>query len=550
MSAAQAEAGPTRSGPARAAGSAFRVVTAVVLLGIVLLLVGLVGQGAAGARGLAPSWPGHLGPTRPAGPPRGQTAMARFDAAQEQASRVLAGLQPRSGVHAEPGSGSGMRPGSSRASGPPPEASSLPQAPAPGDSGTPGDTAPRLAQMTLPDRQLRPRQRPGEPSDGSGGRTGEEGMVLSDALPPVGALAAAARTADRPAGGTAWLRVAQAGERPPVPSRAQLRASMGARIESLRAQTLALQAEIDAARQNPPARLEEAQRQAAEFQRQYDKLTQEAERLPKLPPFPGLSFPGLYRVPRPPADLVRELQQEAEELARKAEAIERSYQDRIPEVRSAYRAEDQARLDRLDEELADLDEQAREIREQIIDLQIRSYFLTDPPAGTTPQPPEPESPAPSPHPDTPAPPTRPRDPGSPPDQPHRFGELDDADAQDGTHSTARAPVDQPHDIAATGRAAEPPVPAQPPQPTGPTTPEAELVAASPLAHPADDPLGSGTPGHPDGLVNGFENHLDASVDPQPTPSLTAWEPADRGDRPDDHGLASSDFGSDAGVVTV
>lgn len=546
MSAGQAEAGPTRSGPARAAGRVLRVVTAVVLLGIVLLLVALVEQGAAEARGLAPSSPGRLDRAQPAGSPRGQTAMARFDAAQEQASRVLASLQPRSGVHAEPGSGSGMRPGSDRASRPLPGASSLPQAPAPGDSGAPGATAPRLAQMTLPERELKPRQRSGEPSGGSGGRRGEEGMVLSDALPPVGVLAAAAGPVGRPAAGTAWLQVAQASERPPVPSRAQLRASMHERIESLRAQTRALQAKIDAARQNPPAALEEAQRQAQEFQQQYDKLLDEAERVPTAPSFDPQDP---YRVPRPPTDLVQELQEEASQLAGKAEALERRYQDRRPEVQSASQAQDQARLDRLNKELMDLNEQALEIREQIIDLQIRNYFLTDPPADTPPQPPE--RPAPSPNPDTPAPPTRPRGPGSPPDQPHRFGEPDDA--QDDTHSTAQAPADQPHDVVATGRAAEPSVPSQPPQPATaaePAEPEAELLAASPLAHPANDPFGSGTLSHPDGLVNGFENHLDASAGPLPASSLTTWEPADRGDSPDDHGLAISDLGGDAGVVTV
>jgi hypothetical protein len=340
MSAIHAKAKHPRPGTASAARSALRVATAVVLLGILTLLVALVSQGTARAQALTPSAPGSLASTQPARSPGGQPAIDQFDAAQQQAVTLLARL---------------------------PRATSLPQAPNPGDSGSTGDTTPRLAQMMPADqRQLKPRQRPGAP-EGVHGE--EDGLVLSDALPPVGLLTAAAHTTDPPAR-TAQLQRAQAtsGE---ASMRNELRARFEQEIDRLAEQARrlnGLRGDLQTKIGSSPS-YEAAQQlypQLEVLDNQFLAAMETLERAPKLLP------PHLYPVPTPPPALAPQFQDRAIRLHEQAEQLQQRV-DSSPGHEKSW-----AEIDRLAAE-------REEHRQAINDLIIENWLLTQESAGQAPQ---------------------------------------------------------------------------------------------------------------------------------------------------------------------
>jgi hypothetical protein len=186
-----------RASPARVVGGALRVMTALLLLllGIVVLLVALVGQGRAGARELDPA---------AADPSGAGTGTVLRDPAAVDAATVAAGQAPLLLAQVERPTDSGGWV-SSRPLPVPPE----PQAPDDAERRT--STVPLVAQITLPER-LRPARGPAERggADGTGGERGTQ-----DFQAPVS-------PATRVAAGLALTLVAQAPAITPGPGQGQV----------------------------------------------------------------------------------------------------------------------------------------------------------------------------------------------------------------------------------------------------------------------------------------------------------------------------------------
>lgn len=147
-----------RFSPVRVVAGTLRVVTALLLLGILVLLVALVGQGSAGAREPDQATTADPRGTGTVAVPRDPTAADAVNVAEGQAHTLLAQLERATDLEGQVLD----RP--------------LPVPPAPrGPNDTEGriSTVPPVAQMTLPER-LRPEQGSVERGGGGGGG-GEDG---------------------------------------------------------------------------------------------------------------------------------------------------------------------------------------------------------------------------------------------------------------------------------------------------------------------------------------------------------------------------------------
>jgi hypothetical protein len=377
VSADQPEAGTGRSWAVYAAERTLRLVTAAVLLGILLLLVALVGQGAARARTLGTGAAPDPAAPRPGMPRFGDRPADGVEEARQQARLLLAYLR----VQPDPAATVARAGPSRHAAGvpvSPPAGARAPEPSGPQRPGAGGGTVPQLAQALGGQRGLKP-------EDGPPTRSAPDGPPL-----PAGRTLVAEATPDglvlSDAGGTPVP--VQAAPRPPR-TRQELRERLERRRGEWSREVFEHEKRRRQLEQTPPADDAERQRQQAEWDRRAEELKSAFQRLPRQSPF-------LNPVPRPPEDVAAELQGRATDLRQRAEALQQRF---LAASRRRVTARSTAEIAAAEKELSELLQQSDRLGEEIFDLQIEDYFLKEPETAAPPPPGQRRGPDPSPAPE-------------------------------------------------------------------------------------------------------------------------------------------------------
>jgi hypothetical protein len=361
-----------------------RLLTALLLLNTALLVVALVGQGVAGARELPTAGPsgGQGLPTRPPLAPA-TPDRATFEYWWTTGRDLLASQGTAAPLAAWAGSTAGERD-------------------PPGPAGRPGHQ-PGHEDGQLPPPQLWQLQPRGalavkdQPTEQEGEGAG---------FPPGTVLVAG------PAAGP--VPVAGARE-----AREELRARFQQDLDRLHEETarvaeLKLKLERFTPTDPEHSRILESLR--GKVGQRWEALQRAWARVPTLP------APLSDSIPTPPSDLAAEFQDHAAELHKRGQDLQQRFDDNARKLAEQHPG--------VAEERQQLREEQEELRLDIVNLQIENYYRTQESEGHAPQAPQPPGP----------PPVRLNTPGSWPLPVPQNGDLQHAQAQDGTLGTAHAPV--------------------------------------------------------------------------------------------------------------